>query len=165
MEMAQIFPHAALTIGVVVLLARLNGLRSFSKMSGFDFVTTVAIGSVMASILMNPGDGLAAGLVALTALFLVQGVVARLRARIDGVSHIIDNEPLLIMRDGEILHENLKRAAMTVPDLYAKLREANAIDVSMVRAVVVETTGDISVLHANDSEQTVSPELLQDVRS
>ena len=143
MELMKIFLHAALAICAVILLARLNGLRSFSKMSGFDFTTTVAIGSVMASILMNPGTGFVTGLIALTALFVVQGVLARLRARIDGVSEVMDNDPLLVMRDGEILDHNLEQASMTVPDLYAKLREANAIDLSLVRAVVVETTGDV----------------------
>lgn len=33
----------------VVLLVRVNGLRSFSKMTNFDFVMTVAVGSLLAS--------------------------------------------------------------------------------------------------------------------
>jgi uncharacterized membrane protein YcaP (DUF421 family) len=53
------------------------------------------------------------------------------------------------MRDCAIIDDNLRAANMTRSDLYAKLREANAYDLSTVRAVVMESTGDVSVLHGD----------------
>ena len=56
------------------------------------------------------------------------------------------------MRNGIILKENLDRSGVSMEDLMAKLREANAIKLSNVKAVVFETTGDIAVLHGEGSE-------------
>jgi len=61
----------------------------------------------------------------------------------------INNQPILLMDGPTILHENLKKAQLTVADLHSKLREANVLNYRQVKAVVFETTGDVSVLHTN----------------
>lgn len=163
-EILEVFLRALVIVSVVIALARLNGLRSFSKMSAFDFVNTVATGSILATTVTATGKSVFVGIAALVALFVTQGVIARMRGKLGFVAKVVDNEPLMIMEDGAILHDNLDRANMTTADLYAKLREANALDVSRVRAVVLETTGDVSVLHASADAEEVSPALLEDVR-
>lgn len=137
---------AALTIYLAVIVAtRLAGLRSFSKMSSFDFAMTVAIGSLIASA--------ASGQVAVSksatgigVLYVAQAAVAVLR-RHGLLGGLVDNSPLLLMDGSDILEDNLASARMTKDDLVAKLREANVTTVGQVHAVVFETTGDVSVIH------------------
>jgi len=63
----------------VVLLVRINGLRSFSKMTNFDFVMTVAVGSLLASASQTTTwEAFLQAMVAMAALFIVQSVSARL---------------------------------------------------------------------------------------
>ena len=143
----EIAVRTVAAVALVVTLTRIFGLRSFSKMSGFDFAVTVAIGSVMAATSMSPGTPFWHGGLTLVVLFVVQTIVAQARSRWRGVVDVTDNDPLLIMRDGEILHDNLRGAGMTEGDLIGKLREANALEFSQIRAVVFEPTGDVSVLH------------------
>ena len=162
-DLLEILLRVVLTVGAIVLLTRINGLRSFSKMSGFDFVITVATGSVLATTITSPSKNYLFGLVALIGLFLVQGVLARLRERSDAVRNAVDNTPLLIMERGEILEENLRAAKMTPEDLYSKLREANAFDLSRVKAVILECTGDVSVLHGGE-DTAISEPVMQGVR-
>ena len=57
------------------------------------------------------------------------------------------------MKNGEILEDNLKKCKVTISDLKAKLREANVIQISEVKAVVFESTGDISVLHGSEDKK------------
>lgn len=148
----------ALGMTWVVLLVRVNGLRSFSKMTNFDFVMTVAIGSLLA------GAGQATQwsdffqvLAAMAALFLVQYCTARLRKRFDAFESVIQNQPVVLMREGVILDAALKQTRVAKSDLIAKMREANVLDLADVRAVILETTGDISVLHGEAcSEQLLS---------
>ena len=64
---------------------------------------------------------------------------------------------------GEILEENLAKANVSKEELIAKLREANTIHFNQVFAVVLETTGDMSVMHSADQKQ-LSPNMLQGVR-
>ncbi len=155
------------TLGVyVVLIAliRLVGLRSFSKMSSFDFAMTVATGSVLASTILSPSPPLAQAAVALASLFGVQFTIAWLRKRTSWATRVVDNEPLVLMVGAEIFHDNLRRARVTENDLWAKLREANVLRPEEVRAVVLETTGDISVLHGEPDGATLHPDLLRGVR-
>ena len=128
----------------VILATRIVGLRSFSKMSAFDFAMTVAVGSIIAAV--GTGNvGLVEGLMTVATLYAAQFGVAWLRHRTD-VLGIVDNRPLLLMHGRTVRREHLRRARITGDDLRGKLREAGVTDLDQVQAVVMETTGDISVL-------------------
>jgi len=149
---------------LLILYTRLVGLRSFSKMSAFDFAITIAIGSILASVTLWQKPTLLEGAVALGVLFGLQFVVGNLRKRLPGVTALVDNAPLLLMDGTEVLSDNLRRANMTEADLRAKLREANVTRLEQVRAVVMESTGDVSVLHAPPDAPAIDDALLADVQ-
>ena len=146
----------------VIAYARIFGLRSFSKMSAFDFAMTIALGSLFASVVSSPTPTLLQGLVTLGLLFAGQRIIAAARSS-EAVKQVVDNSPILLMAGGRILRENLRKANVTEDDLRAKLREANVLNYTQVKAVVFETTGDVSVLHGGSEEQ-LDPDLLKDVR-
>jgi uncharacterized membrane protein YcaP (DUF421 family) len=143
----------------VIAATRVAGLRSFSKMSAFDFAMTVAIGSIIASTALGAAS-LLSGLTAVGVLYLAQVVVSRLRraTRIEG---LLDNTPLLLMDGGQILDDHLALARLTREDLRHKLRAANVLRPDDVRAVVLETTGDVSVLQG---QGPLDPAVLEGVR-
>ena len=132
----------------VVLLVRIVGLRSFSKMTNFDFVMTVAMGSLVAGA-AQATDWLAFAqtMAAMVGLFATQFTIAAIRKRSDGIEDALSNDPVILMRDGQIIEAALAQTRVSHSDLMAKLREANVLDMGEVRAVVLENTGDISVLH------------------
>ena len=148
----------------VILFTRLSGLRSFSKMSSFDFAMTVAVGSVIAATILNENIPLILAIVGLGALYVLQIGVAKLRGISPLINNLVDNQPVLLMKGSHILEENLKSTKVTPDDLRAKLREANVTDFSRILAVVLETTGDISVLHTKDSSQELDDDLLTNVK-
>ncbi len=148
----------------LVLFTRLAGLRSFSKISSFDFAITVAFGTMLASTMLVKDPPLLRAIATLGVLYLIQFAVSFLRQRSSVVSSMVDNKPLLLMAGPEILRDNLYKARITEEDLHGKLREANVIDYSQVRAVVMEATGDVSVLHADEDGPDLNPNLLSGVR-
>lgn len=155
------------TVGVffaLLLIVRFVGLRSFSKMTGFDFAVTIAIGSMLSAILLTDSPPLLQGIFAVGLLFGLQAIVSFLRSRSSAFTALVDNSPLLLMAHGEVLHDNLRRARVSEDDLRAKLREANVLDPREVRAVVFEATGDISVLHGDPEGPPLDPWLLDGVR-
>ena len=155
------FADAAILVPVMVGFVRLAGLRSFSKMSSYDFAVTVSFGSVLAGTVLNPDTTLLQGVLAMAALFAVQWTIGYLRSRSARVEAVADNSPLILMRDGQVNEANLARSRVTMCDLRAKLREANVLHFDEVRAVVLETTGDVSVLHGRD----LDARLLEEVRA
>ena len=146
---------------MVIAATRLLGLRTFSKMSSFDFAATIATGSLMASVAMATTP-LATGAVAVAVIFGLQGVLSFGRQR--GLSRVVDNTPLLLMDGPRMLLDNMRAARITRDDLIAKLREANVLSLSQVHCVVFETTGDVSVLHNGADRDELDPELLSGVR-
>ena len=147
----------------LIFLTRMAGKRSFSKMSSFDFAITVSIGSLLATIIISSSVSLLQGIVALIMVFMLQMSAAALR-RFSWFRNITDNQPLLLMDGHRLLYDNMRKAKVTESDLFSKLREANVIELTEVRAVVFETTGDISVLHTADSSKYLEDQLLKDVQ-
>jgi uncharacterized membrane protein YcaP (DUF421 family) len=147
----------------VIAFTRLAGLRSFSKMSSFDFAMTVAIGSALATVVLTSGISLVTGIFGVGMIYLLQMVVSKMR-NYDRVEQVVDNRPILLVEDGEILEENLRKSDVSMNDLRAKLRETNAYSLEEVEVVVFESTGDVSVLHSEDPDAEVADWIMEDVR-
>lgn len=145
----------------LLLLTRLTGLRSFAKMSSFDFAITVAFGTILASTILSEDPPLLTSGFALLTLFGIQYAVSTFRRLSSWVEHVVDNEPLVVMAHGEVLSEHLDRSRMTEGDLKSKLRMAGVRHPSEVLAVVFETTGDVSVVKKGDE---VDPWIFDGVR-
>lgn len=157
-----LFTALGIYLGVLIL-TRMAGLRSFAKISSFDFAMTVAIGSLIASTIITEDPPLLQAMVALAALYALQMGVAVLRQRSAAVRRTVDNAPLLLMEGERILDDNLRKARMTRDDLRGKLREANVLRRSEIRGVVMEATGDVSVLHGDPDGAGLEPEILRGV--
>jgi uncharacterized membrane protein YcaP (DUF421 family) len=143
----------------VVAIIRVTGLRSLAKMSSFDFTVTVAIGSILGSVVAS-SSSIAQGALAVASLLAVQWLIAQFRRRSIG-SRLVDNTPMLLLRDGAFIEEALTKTRVTRSDVYAKLRQSNVHRMDQVIAVVLETTGDISVIHG---EGPLDAELFDNVR-
>jgi len=148
----------------IILFTRIAGKRSFSKMSSFDFAITVAIGSVLASTILFKPPSLVHAAVAMGTLFASQMLVAHFRGNSAVMRKLVDNEPLLLMKNTKIIEKNLEKAKVTHSDLRAKLREANVTQMTQVQAVVMESTGDIAVLHHDDPDHDLDDALLKGVQ-
>lgn len=147
----------------LILFTRIAGLRSFSKMSGFDFAVTVALGSVIASTILTKDPPLLQAIIALASLYSIQMGVAKLRES-NFAQYFLDNKPILLMQGTEMIEENMKKAKVSRSDILGKLREANVTQIKQVKAVVMETTGDVSVLHHEDEQHDLDEILMEDVR-
>lgn len=134
-------------------------------MSAFDFAMTVATGTLIASVLVAQDPPLANGVVGLAAIFGAQASVAWLRRRSEPFARLVNNRPVLLMEGDRILGDNLEAVRVTEDDLRAKLREANVLSHDQIRAVVMETTGDISVLHGPVEGPGLDEELLEGVKT
>ncbi len=148
----------------LITFTKIGGVRSFSKLSNFDFAITVAFGSIIANTLTTNSPIFLQAVFALAFLFILQLSVARLRRTTTFIKKLVDNEPLLLMDGKTFLQNNLKKGKVTEKDVRSKLRQNGVTKYSQIRAVVMETTGDISVLQMSDDGQEIDSALLEDVR-
>jgi uncharacterized membrane protein YcaP (DUF421 family) len=150
---------ATAVYAAVILLTRLSGARSLAKMSSFDFAATVAIGSTVSSVTIGTAP-LLSGVVVLAMLYGLQYAVARVR-RAGLLQGALDNSSLVLVADGRLLTGNLDHAGVSDAELWSQLRLHGVQRLEQVRAVVLETTGDMSVLTGDGG---IDEELLLGVR-
>lgn len=142
------------TIGLLayislVALLRVSGRRTLSKMNAFDLVVTVALGSTLATVLLNKDISLAQGVVAFGLLIGMQFVVTWSSVRAGWVRKVVTGEPGLLLYRGEVLPAALRRSRVTAEELRSAVRAAGTVDLDQVQAVVLETDGSFSVVRGD----------------
>lgn len=134
----------------LIMFTRIVGLRSFSKLSSYDLAMTVGIGSILASTVLSKSTSLLQGVFAIGVLFLLQALLSIVRRKFKPIKALIDNQPLVLMANGEYLWDNLKKAKLSTNDIKQILRKNGIKAKSEVFAVIMETTADISVIKNNE---------------
>jgi uncharacterized membrane protein YcaP (DUF421 family) len=146
-----------LTIGVLayaslIILLRVTGKRTLSKMNAFDFVVTVALGSTLATVLLSREVTLAQGVTALALLIGLQLIITWLSVRVRWVRRLITGEPSLLLYRGEFLDDALKRARVTRDEVRAAVRGSGLATLDQTEAVVLETDGSFSVVRSGNGD-------------
>lgn len=147
--------------GLVVLL-RVSGNRTLSKMNSFDLVVTIAFGSTLSTILINKNVSLASGLSAIALLVLLQLVITWLSVRFAVVNRLIKSQPVLLIREGQFLHASMKKVRITEDEIRSAIRQQGLGGIEEVAAAVLETDGSVSVIAVH---RQGSLNALEDVKS
>lgn len=129
----------------LIVLLRVSGKRTLSKMNVFDFVFVVAVGSVFASMIISKDVTLIEGLAALATLVLIQIGLAELATRSPLAERIINGEPALLLSRGQFISRALKRERVTEEEIRAAIRAKGVTRVEDVDAVVLENDGTLTV--------------------
>lgn len=140
-------------IALVVML-RISGNRTLSKMNAFDFVVTVALGSTLSSIIVTQDVALAEGILALALLIGLQYIVTWLSVRSPTVRRLVKSEPTLVFYEGDGLPDAMRRARVTEAEVLAAIRESGNASQEQIVAVVLETDGAFSVVSQSSSPPT-----------
>lgn len=136
----------------LILLLRVSGNRTLSKLNAFDFVVTVALGSTFGSLLLNKSVSLAEGVTALAVLIGLQYSMAWLTVKSGTVRRIIKNEPSLVYYNGEYLKDSMKRSRVVEEEIEQSARNQGYADMKRVGAVVLETDGSFSIISQSKKE-------------
>lgn len=145
-SLLRILIVGALAYVALVTCLRISGKRTLSKMNAFDLVVTVALGSTLATIILDRNITLSEGVVALLLLIGLQFIVAWLSTRSNGFQALIKSQPRMLLYDGQVLHDALRHERLTVEELEAAARASGQDDIKAVKAIILETDGTLSVI-------------------
>jgi len=152
-EQFEISPETAATVVVTtvcvylafVVLVRLVGPRSLSSLSSFDFACMIAFGAVLGRTALLDDPTLMIGLVALLSFFAMQGLLGLLRqSRV--LDRWINRPPLMLVADGDLLHDNMRRAHVVEDEIRYVLRRHGVCGLREVHCVVLERNGILTVV-------------------
>ncbi len=145
-SLGRIVVVGVLAYVALVLMLRISGKRTLSKMNSFDFVVTIALGSTLSTIILDSTISLAEGVVALGVLIGLQFAVAWTCARWRIVERIVKAQPRVVLRDGVFITDAITDERLTQDEVRAAIREAGIANVHDVRQVVLETAGELAVI-------------------
>lgn len=139
---------------LLIILLRISGKRTLSKMNAFDLIVTVALGSTLATILLSKDVALLEGITAFIVLIAMQYIIAWLSVRSQVVRRLVKSEPSLLYYKGSFLNASLVQERVTEAEVQAAVRAQGIAMMNNVQAVVLETDGTFTVMSVSDGTAT-----------
>ncbi|MGM0844752.1 MAG: DUF421 domain-containing protein [Bacillota bacterium] len=138
-------------ISLIVLL-RISGKRTLSKLNAFDLVITVAMGSTLSAILLDKNITWAQGTTAFFMLIALQYVIAKLAVHIDWFDKIIKSEPQVLYQDGDFKDKPMKKERVPKKAIFQAARSQGIASMKQIDTVVLESDGSISIIKNSDKQ-------------
>lgn len=151
--LARIAALSTLTYLVVLLLLRVGGNRTLAKTAAFDQVVTVALGSTLATAILSKRTTLADGTAGFLMLVLLQFALAKLILGSRLVQRLVVAKPQVLVQDGQLRRDDLRRARLAESDVHAALRKAGVGRVRDAALVILESDGTFSVVPAREGQR------------
>ena len=145
-ELARIVIVGLLAYAAIVLFLRVAGSRALAKLSAYDLIVTIALGSTLATAILSPGMTLDRALLAFGLLLGLQRLLAYLSMRSTRVYKLTNNDPSLIAYNGRFLDAAMKESHLALQDVEAAVRASGHASVAKIDAIVLETDGTLSVI-------------------
>ncbi len=145
-SIARIAINTTLGYAAIVVILRVSGKRTLSKMNAFDFIVTVALGSSLATVALSKDITLLDGVLVFSLFVFLQYLLTWLSVRVKAVKKIITSEPVLLLYRGEMLRDVMKKQRITEQEIHVAIRENGETDLQGIHSIVLETTGTMSVI-------------------
>ncbi len=136
--------RAAFAFGFLFLLTRVVGRRELTSLEPFDLVLLIVVGDLVQQGITQSDYSLTGLVIAVSVMALLTVLVSWASYRFPRLRPVLDGEPLVIMRDGKPVEQNLKRERVTLEEVEAEARVQQIASLSDVRWAVLETNGQIS---------------------
>jgi uncharacterized membrane protein YcaP (DUF421 family) len=135
----------------LIVILRLAGRRQLAQLSALDLVVVLLLGSAVETAMIHGDLSLPAGLVSAGTLLVVNRALTQVFLLSPRLGQLVNGGPILLVHDGHVLDEHLRRVGLTAPDLAEALRSRGFDGTRDVRDAVLETDGTISVVEAKRS--------------
>lgn len=147
---------------LVLIVFRLMGKREVGELSIMDLVVFVLIAEVVAFSLDEMNKPLLESVFPIIILYVIQYVNSRISLKSKKVRDIIDGDPSLIIRDGIIMEEEMKKQRYNLDDLFQQLREERIPSIQNIAYAFLEPSGKLSVF-LKDEDPLILPLIVDGV--
>lgn len=130
---------------VLVAVIRLMGKRQIAQMGAAEFVVTMMAANLTTIPIQDEDIPLSAGIIPILMVLAVQIFLSKLSLRSVPMRRLLCGKPVILIDNGKILSENLRRTRLTLDELTGHLRQKNVMDIKTVQYAILETDGNLSV--------------------
>lgn len=140
---------------VALIVIRMMGKRALGELGLFDFVVMTGVGHILTSVALDQSLPFYEGVGVLITLAAMEYGVSYLSIKNQRLSRLIQGSPVVMIKDGRIIRENLGKEKFNVDDLMQELRKQGIRDVNEVETGILEPSGGFSVI-LKGAEEPVS---------
>ena len=142
---------------VLVLSIRMMGKRQIGQMEASEFVVTMLVANLAAIPMQDGAIPLYSGLVPILVVLGLELVLSGLILYSVRVRRFFCGKPVILIDNGKILRENLRKTRVTLDELMGHLREKDVLDITAVQYAILETDGNLSVFPYPEKGEQVLP--------
>lgn len=130
---------------ILITVIRLMGKRQLGQMEPTEFVVTMLVANLAAIPMQDGGIPLLSGLVPILTVLGMEMILSFFALRWVPMRRLLCGKPVILIENGRILQDNLRRASITMDELTGHLREKNVLSIQQVQYTILETDGNFSV--------------------
>ena len=143
----------------VILAIRLMGKRQISDMQPSELVVTLIVSDIAAIPMQNTSQPLLSGIIPVLILVALEIIASIFMMKSNFFRKMVCGSPVVVIRDGKILQDQMRRLRMTTEDLCIQLRQQNIFSIEDVQYCIIETNGKVSVLETPENRQPSASDL------
>lgn len=156
MEILTLVGRTAILWLVALIVFRFTGKRTMGKMGPFDFAVAIMIGEAVAIGMENTKEPIINAIAITIAIGLLQWILTWLNLRFRWLEKLTQGSPTIVITNGRIKEDTLKKERMSKPDLFMELRQ-NKVKLKDVKKARLEPTGKVSVIKKSSSSKDKDP--------
>jgi len=145
MELLEVAGGSAALYVLIIVCLRLIGKKGLAEISLGDLVLIILIGEALGSIIPQENAFISA-VVCIITLTIMNYLILNVAYRSKLIRDFLEGSPVIIVKNGRILHKKMKEEKLTQDDLAEALREKSIKDIKSVETAVLETDGDINIV-------------------
>ncbi|MDQ0873508.1 uncharacterized membrane protein YcaP (DUF421 family) [Paenibacillus sp. V4I3] len=151
-EWFEIVLRTLLAVVVLFFMTKMLGKRQVSQLSFFEYITGITIGSLAAYISLDLEANWYLGLISLGVWIACSLGIEFLQLKSKKMRDFIDSKGTVLIRDGKVLEDNLKKERLTTDELMEQLRKRSAFKLADVEFAIMEPSGEINVLLTRENQ-------------
>ena len=129
----------------LILAMRLLGKRQIGQMEPSEFVVAMLVADLASIPMQNNAIPLVIGLVPILTVMGLELILSHLSLKSIRLRKLLCGKPVILIDNGKIIQENLRRTQVTLDELSGHLREKDVLDIQTVQYAILETNGNLSV--------------------
>ncbi|MFC5650017.1 DUF421 domain-containing protein [Paenibacillus solisilvae] len=145
-EWIEVALRTLVSIIVLFIMTKILGKRQISQLSLFEYITGITIGSLTAYISLDIESTWFLGIVSLLVWVACSYGIELLTLKSKKMRDLIDGKGTVLIKDGKVMEENLKKERLTADELLEQLRSRNVFRVADVEFALMESSGQVNVL-------------------
>ncbi len=147
----------------ILILARIIGKKQVSQFTFFHYVTGITFGSIAAEISSKADGVFVDGLIGLVWWTVLTLAVSYLTLHSTKARVLIDDKPMILIKNGVIMNQALKKSRLHTDELTMLLREQGIFSVDEVHYAIFETNGELSVIKKPAHSPATKPDVKADI--